>query len=228
MKQRIELLDLWRSLCIIVMVLFHLCYDLMLFGRIPAAVMTSAPAMLVTWVFGGSFVFISGSCLRFSRDPLRRGFFVICVGAAVTVVTALLKMPVAFGILQLLGVCMMLCGALRGRIERRIGPAFVAANALLFTATWVLTAHVRVPWRLLYPLGLRAADFFSADFWPIFPWIFLFLLGMAFGKSLEQNREQALLKKRFSPVLTYAGRHSLIIYLIHQPILYGICWLIFR
>ena len=228
MKQRIELLDLWRSLCVFVMVAFHLCYDLMLFGRIPAAAMTSAAAKLITWVFGGSFVFISGSCLHFSRDPLRRGFFVFCVGGAVTAVTALLGMPVAFGILQLLGVCMMLCGALRERMMRSIGAPFVAANALLFGVTWFLTARVRVPWKLLYPLGLRSAGFFSADYWPVFPWIFLFLLGMAFGRLLEQKRAHPLLQKHFSPALTFAGRHSLIIYLVHQPILYGICWLIFR
>lgn len=228
MKQRIELLDLWRSLCVLVMVAFHLCYDLMLFGRIPAAVMTSLPAMLITWVFGGSFVFISGSCLHFSRDPLRRGFFVFCVGGIVTAVTALLKMPVAFGILQLLGVCLMICGVLREKIVRSIGVPFTVANALLFAASWILTARVRVPWRLLYPLGLRASDFFSADYWPVFPWFFLFLLGMAFGQLLEQKRAHPLLQKRCSPLLTFAGRHSLIIYLLHQPMLYGICWLIFR
>ena len=227
MKQRIELLDLWRSLCVCVMVAFHLCYDLMLFGRVPAPAMSSLAAKIITWVFGGSFVFISGVCLRFSRDPLRRGFFVFCAGAAVTAVTVLLGMPVAFGILQLLGVCVMLCGALRERIERLVSPLFAAVMALLFALSWLLTAKLRVPWRWLYPLGLRTADFFSADYWPVFPWIFLFLLGFACGKALQRSAH-SLLQKRFPPPLTWPGKHSLIIYLLHQPILYGACWLIFR
>lgn len=228
MKQRIELLDLWRSLCVAAMVVFHLCYDLMLFGRIPAAAMRSFPALLITYVSGGSFILISGICLRFSRDPIRRGFFVFCLGAAVTAVTALLKMPVAFGILELIGVSMMLCGALRERITRHIGAPFALANALAFVGTWLLTAKLRVPWKMLYPIGLRSADFFSADYWPVFPWIFLYLLGMALGSAVEQKRAHPLLQKRFPAALTFAGRHSLCIYLLHQPVLYGICWLIFR
>ena len=47
------------------------------------------------------------------------------------------------------------------------GPAFAAACLLLFAGTWVLTARVTVPWRFLYPLGLRSNDFFSADYWPL-------------------------------------------------------------
>ena len=49
MKQRIELLDFWRSLCLFIMVAFHLCYDLAMFGVIPMDVMTSLPAKLITW-----------------------------------------------------------------------------------------------------------------------------------------------------------------------------------
>ena len=92
MNQRIELLDFWRSLCLLIMVAFHLCYDLALFGVIPMDVMTSLPARLIAYDVGGCFIFISGICLRFSREPVRRGFVIFCAGALVTAVTALLEL----------------------------------------------------------------------------------------------------------------------------------------
>ena len=182
MRQRIELLDFWRSLCLLAMIGFHFCYDLMLFGRIPESVMHSLPARLIAWDLGGCFILISGICVRFSRDPLRRGFIVFCAGAAVSAVTTLMGVPVVFGILQMISLCMILYGLLRERIERHIGGRFAAVNLVLFAATWFLTSRRTVDIKFLYPFGLRPADFFSADYWPVFPWIFLFLIGMFFGK----------------------------------------------
>ena len=227
MNQRIELLDFWRSLCLFIMVAFHLCYDLALLGVIPMDVMTSLPARLIAYDVGGCFIFISGICLRFSREPVRRGFFVFCAGALVTVVTALLRMPVAFGILQCIGVCMMLCGALREKIEPRLGVPFALINLALFLGTWFLTANVTVYIKLLYPLGMHAPEFFSADYWPLLPWAFLYLIGMYFGKLIEQNRANPLFSVQFPQWTTFPGRHSLIIYLLHQPVLYGACLLFF-
>jgi len=227
MRNRIELLDLWRSLCLFVMVGFHLCYDLMLFGVIPEGVMTSLPARLIAYDVGGCFIFISGICLRFSRNPVRRGFFVFCAGAAVTLVTWLLHMPVAFGILQLIGICMMLCGALRERMETRLTGRFLILCLLLFFGTWALTACVTVKTQLLYPLGLHGADFFSADYWPLLPWGFLFLIGMWFGRRIDECRAAPLFSKAFPAWLTWPGRHSLWVYLLHQPVLYGLCFVIF-
>ena len=228
MNQRVELLDLWRSLCLLIMIAFHLCYDLALFGVIPMDVMTSLPAKLITWDVGGCFIFISGICLRFSRDPVRRGFIIFCAGALVTAVTALLRMPVAFGILQCIGICMMLCGALRERIEPHLGTAFALVNLALFLGTWLLTSQMTVYIKLLYPLGLHSPDFFSADYWPLLPWAFLFLIGMFFGKLIGKNRAHPLFSARFPAWTTFPGRHSLLVYLLHQPLLYGGCWLLFR
>ena len=227
MKQRIELLDLWRSLCVWTMLVWHACYDLALFGVLPADAMERPLPMLVCWLGAGSFIFISGAVARFGRNTLRRGFLVFCAGAAVTLVSALAGYPVAWGVLQLLGVCMILYALLRERIERRLGPAFAAVCAALFAGTWLLTERVAVSVRWLYPLGFRAADFYSADYFPLLPWVFLFALGLCFGKWLDKRRESALLQRTFPHWLTFCGRHSLVVYLVHQPLLYGLCRLLF-
>ena len=81
----------------------------------------------------------------------------------------------------------------------------------------------------LWILGLRTADFVSADYFPLLPWIFIFLFGASLGGRIKERR----LPERFyglaCPPLEAVGRHSLLIYLLHQPVLmglsYGLYWL---
>lgn len=224
MKQRNDWLDLWRSLAVFDMLVFHALWDLELFGVLPRGTMAAPLADVFRYLGGGSFILISGALVLRSRDGLRRGFFLFCIGLAVAVVTALIGLPVKFGILQLLGACMMLCSALRERLRRAQGRAFALICLLLFVISWVLTARITVPWRFLYPLGLRPAGFFSADYWPLLPWGFLYLLGTVLGELVF--RERAGEPKRLPAALTFLGRHSLVLYLAHQPLLYGLCLLL--
>ena len=125
--------------------------------------------------------------------------------------------PVLFGALHLLGVCMVLYGLLRERIERYNGPVFAAVCAALFAAAALLTVNVTVPVRFLFPFGLTYPGFFSADYFPLLPWAFLFLIGTSLGK-LFCARDIPLLRRRYPAALTFPGRHSLLIYLLHQPV----------
>ena len=225
MKQRFEWLDLWRSLAVLTMLVFHAMLDLELFGVLRPGTMETPPADVVRYLGGGSFILISGMLALRSDKSLRRGFLIFCIGAAVAAVTALVGLPVRFGILQLLGICMMLCGALRDRLRRLTGPAFAAACLILFAGTWLLTTRLTVSWSLLYPLGLRTKDFFSADYWPLLPWGFLYLLGTQLGAALLRGGPRE--RQTIPGALTFPGRHSLVIYLVHQPILYGLAWLLF-
>ncbi len=224
MKQRFFWLDLWRSLSVAVMLAFHALWDLELFGVLPAGTMETPATDAVRYVFGGSFILISGLLALRGRQPVRRGFVLLCLGLAVAVATTLIGLPVQFGILTLLGLCMLLCGALREPLLKLRGPWLAAVCLALFVGTWVLTARVRVEAGWLFPLGLRRADFFSADYWPLAPWGFLYLLGAALSGYLP---ETAKMGDR-APALTFLGRHSLVIYLAHQPVLYGICWFFLR
>ena len=227
MKQRIELLDLWRSLAVCIMVVFHALYDLELFGVLAEGTMESLPAELARWFGAGSFIFISGAVVRFSANPIRRGFFVFCCGFLVAAVTAWIEMPVKFGILQLLGVCMIVYGLLREWIELRQGRRFALVCFLLFVGSCLATSSITVDMKWLYPLGLRYEDFYSADYFPLFPWLFLFLLGTSAGKWIEQHRELPLLRRSYPVPLCFPGKHSLVIYLLHQPIFYGLCmWML--
>ena len=74
MKQRYEWLDLWRSLAVVTMVVFHALWDLEQFGALPAGAMETPLADVVRYLGGGSFILISGMLVLRSRDGLRRGF----------------------------------------------------------------------------------------------------------------------------------------------------------
>ncbi len=78
---------------------------------------------------------------------------------------------------------------------------------------------------VLTPLGLPTADFTSGDYFPVIPWIFLYMTGYHLSDFLFSN---PVIKKAGSkkiPVLSWLGTKSLLVYIIHQPVCYGIIWL---
>ena len=120
---------------------------------------------------------------------------------------------------------------------QRLSPAAGAAGSfLLFLGTrWIssgLLFGVRifepgmVSTNLFAPLGIYGLGFFSADYFPVIPWYFLFLTGYFLFGVLRAGGAGGLLSRKI-PLLSAAGRHTLPVYLIHQPILMGICLLIF-
>ncbi|MBE6914343.1 MAG: DUF1624 domain-containing protein [Ruminococcaceae bacterium] len=225
--KRMEVLDVWRSLSFAAMIVHHLCYDLEHFGVLAAGTMASLPLRALSWVCGGSFILLSGACARFSRSGVRRGFVVLCVGALVAAVTAMVQLPVRFGILQMLGVSMIAYALLRHRLERVLGWPFALVCVVLFALSEWVTSSVWVDINFLYPFGFRTREFYSSDYYPLLPWGFLFLIGACFGKYIEKHADHPLLQRSFSAALTFVGRHSLLIYVLHQPLLYGACFLLF-
>ena len=226
---RIDFLDLWRSVCVWMMLLYHAAYDLMLYGILPAAVETHPFAHVYTALCSGGFILLSGICIRMSRNPYRRGAIVFLSAMLVSVVSALAGLPIYFGVLHLLGVCMFLYALLRRWIERL--PAnrwFINVCLFLFAAAYALVPETRVGARWLFPLGLRYDGFYSADYYPLLPWALLFLTGTLMGRIPDIRRDADMLRRNYPAALTFCGRHSLAIYLIHQPVMYGLCWLLFH
>ena len=77
--RRVEVLDVWRSLCIIGMIIYHTMYDLILFGRLDGAVMRTWPAQALHYFVVGGFILISGIAARFSRNGFRRALDVVAL-----------------------------------------------------------------------------------------------------------------------------------------------------
>lgn len=225
--KRIEVLDVWRSLAILLMVVYHFMYDLYMFGVIGPDVLYSGWAYAIRHCAAGSFMIISGAVVRFSRNSVRRGAVVFCCGMLVTVVMGFMGMAVQFGVLHHLGTMMIAYGIISRRVKVPKGLWFPIVCMAVFALTYYIYDTVIVETHLLIPIGLRYSGFSSADYYPLLPWGMLFAIGVWLGGLLAVWRERApLLQRQYHPALTIAGRNSLIIYLAHQPILYGLCWLL--
>lgn len=153
----------------------------------------------------------------------------------------LLVMPserILFGILHFLGAAMMLLGLCEPLLRKIPAAAGVLLSAVLYLATdsigqgWIGLGPVQLelPRALydagfLFPLGLHPLIFASADYYPLLPWIFLFLAGYWLGEAFLQRRAPEFCYREHLPVLGWVGRHALIIYLVHQPVVYGVLWI---
>ena len=226
MRRRFDVLDAWRTLAIVLMTAYHFLYDLYIFGVISADQLFSAPLNVLERFICCSFILLAGASARFSRNNLRHGLVVLGAGLVVQIGAAAAGQTIRFGVLMLLGSSMVLWHFLGKGLQKLPGWSVAAGSGVLFFAArwWTGRTAVSVPW--LYPLGFTAPGFYSADYFPLLPWFFLFLTGTALGGWCLAHRENRLLTVSLPRALTWPGRHSLIIYVLHQPVLYGISYLI--
>lgn len=229
-KQRIWELDALRGVCILGMLVFHLLYDVTeLFGFVS----WQLPGWLELIADAGARVFLllSGLCATLGSRPVRRGLTVFGCGMLCTAVTwAMYRLGLAgqsviirFGMLHCLGLCMLLWPLVKRLPDR----ALAVLGFLILGTGWYVDAYsVRVASRWLFPLGLRYWGFFSADYYPLLPCLGWFLLGAVLGRSLYKKRQSLLPSMHWDkqPLAFFqlCGRHSLVIYLLHQPIFCGI------
>ena len=224
MKQRYHLLDMLRGICIILVVWYHVLYNLSeIFGG-EYAFFRSAGMNNFRDGFVGVLMVLAGISCSLTRSNLRRGLKTLAGGLLITVVTAVV-MPgqlITFGILHFFGCCMLLYAAAH-RLVERIPVAFgTAVSFLLYFLTRELYDTVTgVPHSfLLFALGFRTGHS-SADYYPMLPWVFLFLAGGFLGRLFARGTVPDIFKKDPVPVLSWLGRHTMIIYLLHQPVVYG-------
>ena len=233
MKKRIWELDAFRGICVLGMVVVHLLFDMVYLYR------------LVDWVFppwldfisrwgGVLFLLLSGVCVTLGSRSFRRGLIVFGCGMVITAVTVAMYLLhfankaiiIYFGVLQCLGVCMMLWS-----IFRHFPTWFLTVTGILFAGVGVyLSTVVLVDFPWLMPLGFVYPGFSTADYFPLLPHFGFFLLGAVIGRKVYTKKDTLFPKINVrNPVvrtLCFAGRHSLVIYLVHQPVLTGLAFLL--
>ncbi len=230
--KRYYILDDIRGLAVISMVLYHLTWDIVYLAGVKLSWYEALPGRLWQRSICLTFILLSGFCWSLGRRHGLRGLTVFLGGLAVTAATASF-MPenvIVFGILTLLGSCMLLMIPLEKLARRVPAPAGLVVSAALFallseaengTAAFGL---VRLPaalyrdWFTAY-LGFPQEGFFSADYYPLIPWIFLFTAGYFLYRIFERHGWLRPLERRGLPPLEWTGRHAFEIYLIHQPVL---------
>ena len=241
-EQRYAVVDMVRSLAIINMIAYHAVWDLVyLFGynwQWYHSIGAYVWQQYICW----SFILVSGFCLPMSRRGRKRGLTVFLAGCLITAVTVLAAPDsvIIFGVLTLIGSCMLLLLPFRN-ILRRCHPL---AGFIISVGLFVITRDVNrgylgfEGWHIcLLPegwyqnlltayLGLPPADFSSADYFSLLPWLFLFVSGFYLYYICERYGLLAKMKLKSCRLFEFIGRRSLIIYLLHQPVIYGILKLI--
>ena len=241
---RLAGLDTIRGITLLSMMLYHTCWDLVfLFGKkIPgySGLGGYVWQQSICW----TFILLAGFCWSLGSHHLKRGLIVFGSGILITFVT-LLVMPesrVIFGVLTLIGSCMLLLIPMEKLLLKLCAEIGLAGSFLLFLLFRnVNTGYLGFEnWNILklpdgfYEnlfttyLGFPQKGFFSADYFSLLPWFFLFLTGFYLYQLVQKNH---MMEKLFSwrvPGFDVIGRHSLLIYLLHQPVVFGISWMLFQ
>jgi len=229
-------LDLARGVAVLAMVVFHLCFDLMLFGYLRPEVVFQGFLPAFSKAIAASFLALSGLSFVLSlRGGLhlkawgKRLGMLILAASAISLATSI-AMPhnwVRFGILHSIAACSVL-----GLLLRHWPAPALAFSALITLWIGVTVASPAFNAPALLWLGLGDIEPLMMDYEPLFPWAAPFLAGMALakagsGKLWWQRLLGCPLPSAFAP-LQWAGRHSLALYLVHQPILFGLLWAVSR
>lgn len=238
---RCHLLDSIRGLTVINMILFHAVWDLVYLFGIKWDWYHGTGAYIWQQCICWSFILLSGFCSGMSRHLCRRGLTVFGIGAGITLVTAWF-MPedlILFGVLTLIGSCMLIMAASRKLLIHIPTCAGIFICFLLFGLTkhsssgflGFFNYHLMTLPDWLYCnyltayFGFPQSGFHSTDYFPLIPWIFLFLTGFFIyqlcGKKILNIRWKGI------ALLNHIGKHALEIYILHQPVIYGLLWIFF-
>lgn len=235
-KARYRKLDGIRGIAILNMIAFHAIWDLVYIYGFQWEWYQSKGGYIWQQGICWTFIFLSGFCLSLGKHPIKRGLMVFLGGAIITIVT-LVFMPenrVVFGVLTLIGSCMVIVGMLDQLLKKMIPTLGLLLSILLFAVTrnvnegwlgfeafrWhklpksfyanIVTAYFAFPER----------DFYSTDYFSIIPWLFLFLSGYFLFQLLNKKEVLNVLEKSIFMPVEWIGEHSFIIYMLHQPIIY--------
>ncbi len=239
-EKRFWELDFVRGAAIVMMVAYHFFYDLDFFGAFAidkdSGFWWYFPRLIAAMFIGaaGASAALSDSRGRL-HDPdithtaaclklLKRGLWIFFWGMGITLATWLFLGEdggfVVFGILHFIGFSIvfaypfLLLGQRLGFLNLALGAAFI------FIGEWLKRFAFDFSWLV----WLTPQNFYSVDYFPVFPWFGVFLIGIFLGNLLYGNykRKIPIPELREIPLLRqvcFLGRHSLLVYLVHQPVL---------
>ncbi|MCC7572233.1 MAG: DUF1624 domain-containing protein [Candidatus Methanofastidiosum sp.] len=226
-------IDVLRGIAIIMMVLYHLSYDLYFLGDFPIKIYSLSwtlfqrtTASLFLLLVGVSLT-ISYSKIKgkyskkviFQRN-LKRGLKIFLWGVLITLFTFVFlgNGIILFGILHLIGVSIIISYPLLDYKYKNLGLGLIIIMLGLYLGKFTFDTPY-----LLW-LGFEPQSFFSFDYFPLLPWYGIVLIGIFLGNLAYSNSKRRFNIPDFSNnlitrLLSFLGKHSLKIYLIHQPII---------
>jgi len=224
--QRNIVLDLMRTLAIVLMVIFHFIYDLKYFGWVSWDIPDGAGWREFRYVILTLFFLCIGASLvyshqqKFQLKAYTNRLIKVAIGAAITTLMSLVMFTnnwIYFGVLQFILISSLLAAIFIYHPK----IALLTGVVILMLAQFdIVTSR----WPFNY-ISEFLPDY-TTDYVPFFPWFAVILFGIPLAHSAWFNREWQLVKKieqwPWSQKLALPGKHSLIIYLVHQPLLFAL------
>lgn len=227
-KARIHSMDELRGFAVLCMVFYHAFYSAAFllgwqWGKVLLSFFTPAEPY-----FAGLFILISGISSQLSHSNLIRGLKLLAVAVCVTLVTGffLPDQIIRFGILHMLSICMISFGLVQKAFEHI--PAllgilvFAALFAIFYGFNGAFGFTTTFDTQFLFPSSIPDGRMYSADYFPIIPWLLLFYCGTFLGRYAREGLFPKFLYPSRIPALSFLGRHALLIYIVHQPVIYGV------
>ena len=232
---RVDAVDVARGLALLGMAAYHLSWDLADFRLVSPLLPFTPPMRLLSHTVASAFLLLVGVSLALAhRERLNLPAFMkrlgIVIGAAalVTAGSAFFApgMVIWFGVLHCIAVASLVALPL---IERPFWASLIVGAAMIAAPFFIQSKAFDSP-ALLW-LGLGQALPNTLDWRPLTPWAGVTLIGLAAARTpgaLAWLTRPDRWRARFAPAkaVAFAGRHSLAAYLIHQPILIGLVWLV--
>jgi len=227
-------LDFLRGFAIVHMILLHFLWDLDYYGIFPLNQFVQDTNIIVQVTF---FTLV-GICLAITfnkkatnpnklyKHLIKRGLWIFSLGMIITIVTLIFmpERPILFGVLHCIGFCIILSVPF---LKLREWNHPIAVSMIL-TGIILGSYNIQNPSLLHIIIGLHPANFwtYTIDYFPILPWLGVCLLGVSIGNILyKDNKRHFYLPdiSKYLPVkiLSFLGKHSLKIYLFHQPAIAG-------
>ena len=233
---RLNWLDTLRGVVIILMILYHTCWDLVYIYGMSIGWFSSKSGFVLQQIICFGFILIAGYSVHLGSHGLRHGLVVFGAGIVVTLVTLVFlpSVPIYIGVLTFIGSAVLLATVLSSVLNKMspvLGMVIYLILFLLFRnvnqgylgffgiPVATLSGGLYKNWLTTY-LGFPFPGFHSSDYFSLLPWIFLFLVGYYFY-SLTKNT-LAKTREKIGPwgAVSFMGRHSLIIYMLHQVVIY--------
>lgn len=240
-KKRIYALDELRGVCVFCMVIYHALYTAAFLFSIEYAVYLFRLFTPAEPFIAAAFIIISGISSQLSRNNFKRSLPILAAAAIVSLATYFVmpKSMIYFGILHFLGLSILIFSFAKRYIDKIPFAVALVIFPLLFFATYgikdnvlginsdfgIALPHPSTDYFLIF--GFVSDSFSSADYFPLLPWFFAFLFGTALGRLAKDGKFPKFMYKKRSRILSYIGTHAFLIYILHQPVIYGLLYLIY-
>ena len=241
-NKRICILDELRGIAIIAMIVYHTLYSMAFVFSLDFSYNLLLQAHKFQPFIPILFITLCGISCSFSKNNLKRGSIVMAIAIAITIATAIFmpSITIIFGILHFLGISLILYSVTKKFIDKIPVNIGIVLFLILFIVAYNIPKgyigfkpiiYLELPTQLyrFYPLfifGFPTPDFTSGDYYPLIPNIFLLLFGIYIGKLIKEKGVPSFMYKKLCPPLDFLGKHSLVIYVVHQPVIIGILYLV--